>query len=120
MNKIIRIGLIGGGWPSWQHIKGFKKLKDVKVEALCDVNKEHLNKIADEYDIPERFTRYEDMLGEKEIDAVCVCTPNYLHVPQAILALKAGKHVLCEKPLSVNAITAQKIKMHFKKSKKYL
>ena len=120
MDRIIKIGLVGGGWPSWQHIKGFKKLKSVKVKALCDVNKEHLNKIADEYDIPGRFARYEDMLGEKEIDAVCVCTPNYLHVPQAILALKAGKHVLCEKPLSVNAATAQKIKPYLKKSKKVL
>jgi len=118
MNKIIKIGLVGGGWPSWQHIKGFKKLKNVEVEALCDVNKEQLNKIADEYDIPKRFTRFKDMLGEKEIDAVSVCTPNYLHVPQAILALKAGKHVLCEKPLSVNATTAQKIKTHLKKTKK--
>ena len=114
----IGIGLVGGGWPSWQHIKGFKKLKNVEVLALCDINKEQLNKIADEYDIPERFTRYEDMLGEKEIDAVCVCTPNYLHVPQAILALKTGKHVLCEKPLSVNAKEAQKIKTHLKNSKK--
>jgi len=118
MDKIVRIGVVGAGWPSWQHIKGFKKLKNVEVQALCDVNKEHLNKIADEYDIPERFTRFKDMLGEKAIDVVCVCTPNYLHVTQVILALKAGKHVLCEKPLSINATTAQKIEAHLKKSKK--
>jgi predicted dehydrogenase len=118
MKKTIRIGLVGGGWPAWQHIKGFKKLKNVRVEALCDVNKEHLNKIANEYNIPKRFTKFEEILNEKEIDAVCVCTPNYLHVPQAILSLKAGKHVLCEKPLSVNAKEGQKIKPYLKKAGK--
>lgn len=118
MNETIRIGVVGAGWPAWQHIKGFKKLEHVEVVALCDINEEQLNRIGDEYTIPKRFTRFEDVLGEKKIDAVSVCTPNYLHVPQAILALKAGKHVLCEKPLSVNAAEALKIKEYLKKSKK--
>lgn len=118
MKGIIKIGIVGAGWPAWQHIKSFKNIDGVRVTALCDINEKQLDKIADEYDIPRRFVRLEDMLNEKQIDAVVICTPNYLHVPQAILALKAGKHVLCEKPLSINAAEARKIRVYLKRSKK--
>lgn len=118
MLEQINVGLVGAGWPAQQHIKGYQKLDGVKVLALCDINEELLNKIADEYNIPKRFTRYEDMVALDELHAISICTPNYLHVPQAIEALKSGKHVLCEKPLSINAKEAEKITEHLLKAEK--
>ncbi|OGS47401.1 MAG: hypothetical protein A2539_07550 [Elusimicrobia bacterium RIFOXYD2_FULL_34_15] len=118
MSKQVNIGVIGAGWPAWQHIKGYQKLENVKVLALCDINKEILSKTAKEYNIPKTFTKCEDMLKLKEIDAISVCTPNFLHVPQVIASLNAGKHVICEKPLSVSAEEACKIIGPLKKSKK--
>ena len=118
MPRQINVGIIGAGWPAWQHIKGYQKLENVKVLALCDINKEILTKIAREYNVPKTFTKYEDMLKLKEIDAVSVCTPNFQHVPQVIDSLNAGKHVICEKPLSVNTEEANKIVEPLRKSKK--
>jgi len=118
MSKQINVGLVGAGWLSWQHIQGYRKLDGVKVLAICDINEALLNKIADEYNIPKRFTKYTDMLALDKLDAISVCTPNYLHVPQTIEALESGKHVICEKPLSVNAEEAEKIVKPLEKSKK--
>ncbi|MDD5687060.1 MAG: Gfo/Idh/MocA family oxidoreductase [Elusimicrobia bacterium] len=118
MSKQINVGLIGAGWPAWQHIKGYQKIEGVKVLALCDLNEELLDKIANEYNIPKKFTKLEEMLALDELDAVSVCTPNFLHVPQIIKVLESGKHVICEKPLSINAEEAEKIAGPLAKSKK--
>ncbi|OGS22395.1 MAG: hypothetical protein A2252_02295 [Elusimicrobia bacterium RIFOXYA2_FULL_39_19] len=118
MVKKIIIGYAGGGYPAIEQLKGCKKIEGLEVAALCDVNPENLKKVADEFNIPKRFTNFDEMLALKELDAVSICTPNFLHVSQIIKALNAGKHVLCEKPLSVNAAEAKKIIEPLKKSRK--
>ncbi len=100
MAKRIRVGLVGAGWPSWQHMKGYKKLEDVEVAALSDINEERLNQVADEYAVPKRYVSYEEMLKKENLDAVSVCTPNSLHAPVAIAVMEAGANVLCEKPMA--------------------
>ena len=103
-NKTLRIGIIGTGRISAVHIKGIKEAKGGVITALCDINEDALNRVGDELGIPKeyRFTDYHDLIGCDEVDAVEICTPNYLHVPMATAAIKAGKAVNVEKPLSCN------------------
>jgi len=101
MSSKLRVGVIGvGGIAANQHLPGWANLPDVEVVALSDVAKERLDTVGDKFEVEERFTNYEDMLG-LDLDIVDVCTPNRIHTPAVTAALGAGKHVICEKPLAV-------------------
>ena len=102
MDKI-RIGVIGTGSIAREHLNAYKKNPYVEIYALCDLNAELLAQRAEEFGVERTFTNCEDMLKLPEIDAVSVCTWNCAHAPCAIAALNAGKHVLCEKPMALNA-----------------
>ena len=121
MDKI-RIGVIGTGSIAREHLKAYKKNPHVEVYALCDLNAELLAKRAEEFGVPaERtFTNCEEMLKLPEIDAVSVCTWNAAHAPCSIAALNAGKHVLCEKPMAMNAEEAKAMKEAAEKNGKLL
>ena len=101
-NKVLRIGIIGVGRISGVHIKGIQDAKDGEIVAICDVDEEKLRKVGDQLSIDEkyRFTDYHDLINCDIVDAVEICTPNYLHVPMAVDVIKAGKAVNVEKPLS--------------------
>lgn len=107
--KKIRVAIIGTGGISNLHMAGYKALENVEVVAVCDINKERAQMYAKKYNIPNVFTDYNEMLKMDEIDAVSVTTWNDSHAPASIAALKAGKHVLCEKPLALNAAEAQEM-----------
>lgn len=89
----LKIGIAGVRGLST--IKGFESLEETTVEALCDLNEDLLKEQARKYGIPRTFRVFEDML-ETDIDAVVISTPMQCHVPQVLLALEAGKHVMCE------------------------
>lgn len=108
MNKV-KVGVIGAGSISTLHTSSYKKLDNVEVLAVCDINKERAKEYAKKYDIPHVFTDYNEMLMMEELDAVSVTTWNNGHAPISIAALKAGKHVLCEKPLALNAKEAEEM-----------
>ncbi len=100
------IGIIGsGGIARGAHLPGYQACADrgVKVLACADIHEETAHRAAAEFDIPHVFTDYRDLLAMEEIDAVSICTPNYLHLQPTLDALAAGKHVLVEKPLAMNA-----------------
>ncbi|MFW6311828.1 MAG: Gfo/Idh/MocA family protein, partial [Nanoarchaeota archaeon] len=82
---------------------------DFEVTAVCDINEERLRKYSKKYSISKTYTDYRELLENDEIDAVSITTWNNLHAPIAIAALRAGKNVLCEKPLALNAIEAQEM-----------
>jgi len=104
MKKTLKVGLIGtGGIARGAHLNpGWLAVPDVEIVAACDANEAVARKLAADFKIPHVFTDYRDLLKLKEIDAVDICTPNKIHTPAVIGALKAGKHVLCEKPLAVS------------------
>lgn len=104
MSKL-KVGLIGTGMIcNMAHIPGYKNLSDeVEITWACDIKPDVLNKVADEHDIPNRTEDYREMLEDDSLDAVSVMTPNLVHKDPTIAALKAGKNVLCEKPMSMNA-----------------
>jgi predicted dehydrogenase len=96
------IGIIGVGWPGQRHIEGYQKHPEARIVALSDVNTAAAEVVKEEYGVEgaKIYGDYRELLADPEIDAVSICTPNFLHVPMAIEALRAGKHVLLEKPLA--------------------
>ena len=95
---MIRIGMIGVGNISLRHLKACRDMDDVSVVAICDLNPELLKARAEEYSIPKTYTDPQALLADPEVDAVCVATPTFTHGSLVAQALRAGKHVLCEKP----------------------
>jgi predicted dehydrogenase len=104
------IGIIGsGGIARGAHLPGYKAAESmgVRVVACADVNEETAKQTAEQFGVPHVYTDYRELLARDDIQAVSVCTPNYLHKQPTIDALEAGKHVLCEKPLAMNAEEAR-------------
>ena len=120
MSKKIKIGIIGTGSISNQHIQGYLKNPNVELYAFCDIVEERVKMMAEKYGVKKVFTDMNDMLKLEELDAVSVCTWNSAHAPCAIAALNAGKHVLCEKPMAVSAEDARAMKEAAEKNGKLL
>lgn len=110
MAKELKIGIIGaGGIAQYAHIPGFQKIAGVEVVALSDPNLDKLKTVAEKFAIPKTFSDYRKLIKEKEIDVISICSPNYLHKEQAVVALVSGKDVFCEKPVSMNSAEAKEI-----------
>ena len=107
--KKLRVAFIGAGGIAGTHMRYFSAMSDVELVAAADVAETSVNRRCEEFSIPYRFLDYEKMLREVEVDAVSVCTPNGLHAPCTIAALEAGRHVLVEKPLAMNAVEGQRM-----------
>jgi UDP-N-acetylglucosamine 3-dehydrogenase len=105
----IKIGVIGcGSIAKHRHLPEYETNQHVEIVALCDINQDRVEEAAKLYGA-SAYTKYEDLLANEEVDAVSVCTPNYLHAPISIAALKAGKHVLCEKPMATSSEEASQM-----------
>jgi predicted dehydrogenase len=102
----LKVGVIGcGSIAKHRHLPEYANNKEVEIVAVCDIVEDRVNEIAAQYNA-KAYTNYEELLANHEIDAVSVCTPNYLHAPISIAALNAGKHVLCEKPMATSRVEA--------------
>ncbi len=102
--KKVRVGFVGsGGIAQGKHVPGHLSVPNVEIIACCDIAEDRAQAFADRNDIKHVFTDYNKMMEMDELDAVSVCTPNCFHADPTIAALKAGKHVICEKPLAGNA-----------------
>ncbi|MBO7246160.1 MAG: Gfo/Idh/MocA family oxidoreductase [Clostridia bacterium] len=103
----LRMGVVGAGNIYTNgHAGGYAKIKNAKVVAVADINEERARVAAEKLGVPY-FTSVEEMCAETEIDAVDICTWNNGHAPVCIAAAKAGKHVLCEKPMARSADEAR-------------
>lgn len=112
MDKKIRIGVIGcGGIANGKHMPAEKRNPASEMVAFCDIIEERAVKAREDYGTPGSavYTDYKELLKDKSIDAVLVCTPNCSHCEITVAALNAGKHVLCEKPMAMNYAEAKKM-----------
>ncbi len=96
-----RIGVIGTGGIAQNHVTGYQ-LAGAEVVGLCDVDPVTLDMRQSAWGISAGYTDYQQLLDNPDIDAVSICTPNSSHHPITIAAARAGKHVLCEKPVSMD------------------
>ena len=106
----VKIGIIGVGNISESHIAGYKKDPNAELYAFCDINEERLKAKGARHGVTRLYTSVEDMVNSlPELDAVSVCVWNCNHYECTMAALRAGKHVLCEKPLAMNEAQAQEM-----------
>jgi predicted dehydrogenase len=96
----IRIGIVGVGIIGKRHLEEYAKIGGVEVVAVCDIDAPERERVANWHGIPHRYTDFRALVQRDDIEAVDVCVHNNLHAPIAIAALKAGKHVYCEKPMA--------------------
>ncbi|UYT88881.1 Gfo/Idh/MocA family protein [Priestia megaterium] len=100
--KKVKIGVIGcGSIAQHRHLPEYKMNEQVELVAVCDINTERANSVAQQYSV-KAYTSYEELLASGTVEAVSVCTPNYLHAPISVAALNSGVHVLCEKPMATS------------------
>ena len=110
MSDPVRIGLIGAGAVvQVAHLPVLKKLKNVQLAAICDVDLPKARALAERFAIRDVFDDIEDLLAHEQVDALLIATPNHLHEPHILAALAANAHVLVEKPVALTAAGVQKV-----------
>jgi len=108
--KPLRIGLVGAGDNTRKkHIPGLRGLEAVELVAVCNRRRSSSEAVAREYGIPRIYENWQDVVADRSIDAIVIGTWPYLHAPITIAALQAGKHVLCEARMSMNADEAREM-----------
>lgn len=107
MSKI-KVGVVGTGFIGPAHIEALRRLPNVEVAALCEVTIELAEAKAKQLGI-DRWYVFEDLIKQEDIQSIHICTPNFLHYAQSKSALLAGKHVVCEKPLSKDLHEAEEL-----------
>ncbi|MEP1982774.1 MAG: Gfo/Idh/MocA family oxidoreductase, partial [Maribacter dokdonensis] len=107
-DKKIKIAIIGLGFGA-EFIPIYKKHPNAELVALCQRNDKKLQQIADVFNIEKRYTSYEELLKDPDIDAVHINTPIPLHGQQSIQALRAGKHVACTVPMATTVDECRQI-----------
>lgn len=117
--KKVRVGVVGLGMGR-HHVKMYQQHPRCEMVAICDVDESRLAAAAKELNVPRTFTDPRKLFASGEVDAVSIATPNTLHAPLTIAALKAGLHVLCEKPMAMNAGEARRMVAAAKQAKKKL
>ena len=103
----IGIGIIGAGQVAQYHLEALAKTPEAKVISLYDVAPDRASRTAAAFDVSHVDQTLENLLDRSEIDAVIVATPPAAHRAQTMMALAAGRHVLCEKPFALNASEAE-------------
>ncbi len=131
---MINVGIVGLGYMAATHIKAYQQLADARVAALCNPSGRHLDgdfsgvagNVGDNAPVKldmsqvKAFRNYAEMLADPTIQLIDICAPTLAHPELAIAALKAGKHVLCEKPLARTSTQARQIVEAAFQSKSFL
>jgi predicted dehydrogenase len=109
MTHQLKAAVLGAGFVGRVHLEGIRRLGNVEVYALGESRKEKASRLGEELHVGKTAGDYHEILDDPEVDVVHVCTPNALHFQMVTDALQAGKHVICEKPLSTSVENARKL-----------
>lgn len=113
----LRIGVLGAGpIAQFAHFEACRRARNAELYAVCDVADDLLQHAARLHQPRQLYTSYDDMLGDANVDAVIIATADALHVPLALRALAAGKHVLVEKPLGVSLESCLELRRRVRES----
>ncbi len=105
---MLRLGILGLG-EGRSTMSAALQSNKIELKRICDINEEMLKHRENEFDFHQTTTRFEDLLEDPEIDAIAIYTPDHLHATHIKMALKAGKHVVCTKPLMDNLKEAKEL-----------
>ncbi|HHU28569.1 TPA: Gfo/Idh/MocA family oxidoreductase [bacterium] len=100
--KKVKFAIIGPGTIAHSFMNGINELDNAEVIAIVSRSKERAESFASKYNLKYAYDDYEECLNNKEVDAIYVATPPFMHFPNTKLALEKGKHVICEKPFTVD------------------
>jgi len=118
---MLKVGVIGAGKVAERmHLPGFAQARGCKVTAIADVNTKLADEIAGRFGIAEVYGDWKKMLKKADVDAVSVCTPNFLHCPMAVASSKAGKHVMVEKPIATSMQEVKRMVTAARKARRIL
>src|SRR5215469_3937244 len=99
--KKIRVGMVGCGFVSELHMHAFRRVYGVDVEVRAVAARgEHVVEFARRHQIPATYRSFADLIADREIDVIDICTPPNLHATMIVEAMESGKHVICEKPFA--------------------
>ena len=107
-DKQFNIAIVGLGFGA-EFIPIHQAHPNANLVAVCRRNEEEMNKVADQFDIAKRYTDYDKLLADPEIDAVHINSPIPDHAPQSIKALRAGKHVMCTVPMATTIAECEEL-----------
>ncbi|HOX37889.1 MAG TPA: Gfo/Idh/MocA family oxidoreductase [Candidatus Brocadiia bacterium] len=99
----VRWGILGTGSIAKKFARGLQSLPDAEIAAVGSRSEEKAESFGNEFNVPRRHASYEALCADRDVDIIYVATPHPLHCENALLCLKKGKAVLCEKPFAVNA-----------------
>jgi predicted dehydrogenase len=115
--RLLKIGILGcGAIAQAGHFESVTKARNTDLFAICDVAEDLLARFAVAHSAKRTYTNYERMLADPDVEAVIIATADAFHVPAALAALAAGKHVLCEKPLGVALDEVEELRQAMQKS----
>lgn len=116
----LSVAVIGCGNIGKVHVERYAQCPRTELAWLVDADAEKARKLAGEFHVPNAAKDYGDMLKDPEVHAVSVCLPNDLHCPVTLECLRAGKHVLCEKPIALNTEEAERMRSAARKADRVL
>ncbi len=100
--KKVKAGFVGAGFVGPLHMENLRRLGYVEVSAVAEINQAEADKVANRLGIPKAYGDWRKIIDDSDIDVVHITAPNKMHYPVAKAALKAKKHVICEKPLTLD------------------
>ncbi|MDR3318087.1 MAG: Gfo/Idh/MocA family oxidoreductase [Clostridiales bacterium] len=106
---MVRFGIIGCGVIAPYHARAIEKASDAALVAVCDIIKDKAAAFSQKFGNPRIYQNYKKLLSDSDVDAVCICTPSGMHGKMCIDAAKAGKHILCEKPMEITKAKLDKV-----------
>lgn len=108
MSKKMRFGIVGCGMIAGVHARAIEHIDGAELFGVADNSLAAANRFAQQHGV-KAYADYSEMLSDENIDAVCICTPSFLHAEMAIEAMNAGKHVVVEKPMALDADSADEV-----------
>jgi len=110
--ETIRVGIIGAGRNTKsRHIPGLQAIDGVEIIGVCNRSKESAQRVADEFDIPKIYDNWQDVINDKDTNAIVIGTWPYMHCRATVAALRENKHVMCEARMAMNAREAHLMRM---------
>ncbi len=106
MDKV-KVGIVGSKFAASFHADSYARNSKVEVVAVAAID--GLEEFSKEWNVPDTYEDYNEMLARDDIDLISVCVPNFLHYEVTLAAARAGKHIVCEKPLAINAADAKEM-----------
>lgn len=103
MSDQLRVGIIGVGWGAMVQVPTFRAAGGCEVAAPCSRRADRVAEAGDRLGVADVSTDWQRFVERPDLDVISVCTPTVLHHEQVLAAVKAGKHLLCEKPVALTA-----------------